>query len=92
MKTKPRDWRDNIEGIDSLSDLDIWEVMIYMRHQFLRSAKDLCKCKDAHDREFGSLVLSQALHLTVALDDWFGVDWEANYTLPVLEKEEANAF
>ena len=45
------DWRADITGHDTLDDLDSIEVMTYLRHQYLISAKDLVKdipqrCRD----------------------------------------------
>jgi hypothetical protein len=66
-----KDWRDNIKGIDSLSDLDPTEVMIYLRHQYLETAKDLILCKGAGagDIEFGNMSLNAALGMQQAIDE-----------------------
>ncbi len=37
------DWRANISDVDSLYDLDPGQVLVFLRHQYLDTAKDMLK-------------------------------------------------
>jgi len=35
------DWREDISGLDSLYDIDPLQMMIFLRHQYILTAKDM---------------------------------------------------
>ena len=68
------DWRANIKEHDTLDDCDPVEIMIYLRHQFLVSAKDLVKSKYEDERYFAHTCSRAAENLQKAIEVMYGVD------------------
>lgn len=67
-KLMTKDWRADIRDIASLDDVDPGEMMIYLRHQFLTSAKDLLKSHHKDDREMGNYCSEVAERLQDTID------------------------
>jgi hypothetical protein len=68
------DWRSDIAGLSSLDDCDPVELMIYLRHQFLLSAKDLVKSKHEDEVDFAKQCSMTAENLQKAIEVMYGVD------------------
>ena len=72
--TKQLDWRADISGCESLYDVDIYEMLIFLRHQYLESARDLIlrNNKDRGDVETGHRYCEVAEALQQAFEAEFG--------------------
>lgn len=66
------DWRSNITEFDSLDDLDLVELMNYLRHQYLCAAKDLIKSHHSDDVIIGEQCSMAAEHIHQAIEDFTG--------------------
>ena len=48
-----KDWRADIRKLNTLHDLDPREVMVFMRHHYMDSAKSLIKSSFLEDQNIG---------------------------------------
>ena len=48
-----KDWRTDISDFDSLNDLDPYELLVYLRHMYLVTAKNLMNSWHEDDRRIG---------------------------------------
>lgn len=62
------DWRADIRLINNLYDIDPWEQMIFLRHQYLLFAKDLINSDDIGDQELGEECCEVAEALELAIE------------------------
>lgn len=60
------DWRSKISEFDTLDDLDPLELTIYLRHQYLKAAKDLIK--HPNDKQFAFWCTEMAMSYQAVLD------------------------
>lgn len=61
------DWRANISDIDNLYDVDPAQMLVFLRHQFLVSAKDMA-CDEEEWSDMGQDCAKAAESLQDALD------------------------
>jgi hypothetical protein len=66
------DWRANIKDHNTLDDLNPIELMIYLRHQYLESAKDLIKSNHKDDVSYGIQCSMTAENIQHAIETFTG--------------------
>jgi hypothetical protein len=54
--------------VDSLYDLDASQMLIFLRHEYLKAAKDMIKSYSIDDQIFGTDCCQAAEHLESALE------------------------
>jgi len=76
MSFSQKDWRANIKNIDNLYDLDPVQIMVFLRHQYLESAKDLTSHgNEEDDVAFGFIACDVVESLQFAIEQQMGVDF-----------------
>lgn len=64
-----KDYVNDISHASSLDDICLEQMLVYLRHEYLEAAKDLCKeDKDEQDLEIGEIACDNALNIQNILD------------------------
>lgn len=82
-----KDWRQDISDHDTLYDLDPVEVMVFMRHQYLETAKDLLDSKDMDEYNMAIYSCKVAELMEEAIEIQF-----ENYTTVLLNMEPSESY
>lgn len=68
-KERPVNHLNDISHAKSLVDIDLEQMLVHLRHEYLEAAKDLCKeGRDKQDLEFGEMSCDNALNIQNILD------------------------
>jgi hypothetical protein len=60
---------NDISHASSLADIDLEQMLVHLRHEYLEAAKDLCKeGRDKQDFELGEMSCDHALSIQNILD------------------------
>ena len=69
MSIKKMDWRADIRKYSSLYDMDLSDLMVFIRHEYIKTAKDLMKSYNPEDQRFAEKLCQSAEYIEAALED-----------------------
>lgn len=69
MKNKKFNCLNDISHASSLDDIELPQMLVHLRHEYLEAAKDLCKKgRDKQDLEIGEMACDNVLNIQNILD------------------------
>lgn len=67
-----KDWRADISEVSSLYDVDMIEMMIFLRHQYLSAAKNMVRHPDCNGLGESEECIGAAMSLDLAIENALG--------------------